>query len=580
MSRTQKNTLVLIVNLKVYIVGLVILLTSMVNTAAYAAVSPVPLLVEQCLRYSFPTSAVSADSNTNAIALERGFIGFFNINDRINYYRLFPISSADRELLLQCQLYLADELHLYLNSDEFQAMQFSFASNNEPSIKALLNRINQLAKYKKSAAFKAQLHTAQATFKQQVSSKALSLNIVDKQCQLQSSDNTNEPATSFIGSLANYLIKQPSEHCRQRVWQAYQSRAAIKNKMALDTILSLRQQQAEQAGYSHYSDFVIDSQLLNSIAAVEHFLQSSTQNIGIAPWNLGYQLSKAPSSSVTALNAHQWLINAAKVLETLELKFEWINNKSIRLWHRQRLLGDIYLSQSQKIALKPIKQTVVGQQFGQMELSLPSKLTQYRQQKQATSALAEAITRLSKGQHFYLLNTLAQTADTRDIDRLWLEYWLVEKLLDEPKTGSREAILTVYSQQLNVFRAKVALDLYQQQPDYIKYKQMFYNSFGQYWQNSEDAPFTFSAIVYQGPLYYQKVWQQSLARYIYQSTKDCKNQQDIYNTLVVNEPADTLQVVLKRLLGEPVDAIPLITRIQHALDAQDFRSGRCTFLRQ
>ena len=111
----QKYILVLPAKLKIHLVGLFIVLTSLVNTAAYAAVSPIPLLVEQCLRFDFPTLAIdpSLDSKSNAITLERQLIGFFNINDRIKYYRHFPLSYADRELLLQCQLYLADELALY-----------------------------------------------------------------------------------------------------------------------------------------------------------------------------------------------------------------------------------------------------------------------------------------------------------------------------------------------------------------------------------------------------------------------------------------------------------------------------------
>ncbi|MCL1048994.1 M2 family metallopeptidase [Shewanella abyssi] len=578
-----RNTLVLTARLKVNLVGLVILLTSMVHTAASAAVSPIPLLVEQCLRYNFPTDTIDSalDSDTNAITFERQLIGFFNINDRINYYRQYPLSYADRELVLQCQLYLADELALYLDSSQFQSLQFSFANNKSQQITALLKRINQLSKNSQSPTYKAQLHTAQAAFKQKLSSQALNLNISDKTCELSHS-TAGEAENSFNGSLASYLIKQPDEQCRKRVWQAYQARASDKNKTALATITALRQQQALQAGFANYSQFKLDEQMLHSSEIVEQFLLSQTHNIEIAPWDLGRALASAPSSHVTAMDSSQWLVLAAKELEALAIGFEWINEKSIRVWHKQRLLGDIYLTENKKIAIKPIRQLVVGQQFGQIELSLPAKLSRYQQQRQAIKAVATAVKKLSKGHQFYLLNTISETADSSNIDALWLEYWLLDKLLKAPQAGSREAILLLYSEQLVVFRSKVAIDLYRAgtRSATFDHHQQFSLGFGKYWDKTADAPFTFSAIVYEGPLYYQKLWQKNVAHYIYQSTKACQDQSAIFDTLVVNEPADSIEVILQTLLGSPITAVPLITRIQHAFDAKNKYPSRCTFLQQ
>ncbi|PKG74261.1 peptidase M3 [Shewanella sp. GutCb] len=559
------------------------MLTSMVHTAACAAVSPIPLLVEQCLRYRFPTHAIdpTLDSNTNAIKLERQLIGFFNINDRIKYYRQYPLSYSDRELVLQCQLYLADELALFLDSSPFQTLQFSFANNDSQQITALLKRINQLSKSSQSPRYKAQLHTAQAAFKQEVSSQALSLNIQDKTCEL-SHNTADETENNFNGSLASYLIRQPDELCRKRVWQAYQSRASTKNKTALDTIKDLRSQQARQSGFTDYSQFKLHQQMLSSSEIVEQFLLSQTKNINIAPWNLGRALASAPSSPVTAMDSGKWLTLVAKELEVLAIRFEWINEKSIRVWHKQRLLGDIYLTENKKIAVKPIRQLVVGHQFGQIELSLPIKLTRYQQQRHAVKAVAAAIKKLSKGHQFYLLNTLGETADSNNIDALWIEYWLLDKLLKAPKQGSREAILQLYSEQLSLFRSKVALDLYRadsSSPQFDLNKQ-FSLSFEKYWDKIEDAPFTFSAIVYEGPLYYQKSWQQNVANYIYQSTKGCQNQAVIFDTLVVNEPSDSIEVILQELLGSPITAVPLIKRIQYAFDTPNKYPSRCTFLRQ
>ncbi|QQX78414.1 peptidase M3 [Shewanella sp. KX20019] len=576
-----RNTLVRTARLKVNLVGLVILLTSMVHTAASAAVSPIPLLVEQCLRYSFPTDIIdpALDSNTNAITFERQLIGFFNINDRINYYRQYPLSNADRELVLQCQLYLADELALYLDSSPFQSLQFSFANNESQQVAALLRRINQLSKNSQSPTYKAQLHTAQAAFKQKLSSQALSLNISDKTCELHNSTAAKTEG-SFNGSLASYLIKQPNEQCRKRVWQAYQSRASIENKTALATIKALRYQQALKAGFTNYSQFKLAQQMLHSPEIVEQFLLSQTHNIQIAPWDLGRALAAAPSSDVNTIDSDQWLALVAKELEALAIGFEWINKKSIRLWHKQRLLGDIYLTRNEKITIKPIRQLVVGQQFGQIELSLPAKLSHYQQQRQAIKTIAAAVKKLAIGHQFYLLNTISETADSSNIDAFWLEYWLLDRLLKAPQVGSREAILQLYSEQLAVFRSKVAIDLYRADltPPAFDHHRQFALGFGKFWDKTADAPFTFSAIVYEGPLYYQKLWQKSVAKYIYQSTKGCQDQSAIFDTLVVNEPADSIEVILQSLLGSPITAVPLITRIQHAFDAQNKYPSRCTFL--
>ena len=579
----QKYILVLPAKLKIHLVGLFIVLTSLVNTAAYAAVSPIPLLVEQCLRFDFPTLAIdpNLDSKTNAITLERQLIGFFNINDRIKYYRHFPLSYADRELLLQCQLYLADELALYLDSVPFQSIQFSLAKNQQPQISALLTRINHLSNSSMPPKLKAQLHTAQAAFKQEISSQALSLNISDSSCQI-SKPSTVPVIKNFNGSLASYLIKQEDEQCRKRVWQAYQARASGKNMLALATIRQLRQQQAMQAGFASYSEYLLQRQMLHSPELVEQFLMTQTNNIAIAPWNIGNELANAPPTKVSSMDSTKWLFAVEKELLALEVRFDWINNKTVRLWHRNRLLGDIYLSESQKVAVKPIRQLVVGQQFGQIELSLPAELAKYKQQKQAVKAISTAIKKLAKGQQFYLLNTISQTDDTSNLDALWLENWLTDRLLPQVIDGSRESVLQRYAEQLNVFRAKIAVNLYKTSPQEKPFDphQQFYLSFGKYWDQTEDAPYTFSAIVFQGPLYYQKLWQQKVAEYIYQSTKNCQDQAAVFDTLVVNEATNSIETVLIMLLGLPVTADSLIKRIQHGFNAQNKHTSSCTFLRQ
>ncbi|MGS0674565.1 M3 family metallopeptidase [Shewanella sp. 0m-4] len=558
------------------------------NTAAHAAVSPIPILVEQCLSYNFPaqqssthsdkTSVPQYDSNTQAIELERDFIGFFNINDRIKYYRQFPLSYTDRELLLQCQLYLADELALYFQSTQFQSTRFKLADSHDPAIQALVMRINRLAKNTERPKYKAQLHTAQAAFKQGISSQSLSLNFFNNDCKLASV----EPATDFNGSLANYLIQQPSEQCRKRVWQAYQARASHKNYSSLNLITELRQHQAELDGFSDYSHEVLHQQWLSTPELVKQFLQTQTQAINIAPWDLGLTLSKATPTPVNTMASMQLLQLLADALQTFSITMTAVNEKLYRVWLDGRLLGDIYLTEGNKTRVKPIRQLVVGQQFGQFELIVKPELKTYQQQSAVIESVASIITQLASGQKFYLPNTIGETQDTAQIDTLWLQQYLKSQLLPELKQDSRESVLLQYAQQLHIFRAKVAINTYLAANSPLKFdlNQAFTQAFAAQWDQVDDAAYTFSALVFEGPLYYQKIWQKAVANYIYHSTKDCQNQKLVFDYLVVNESANDIASIFEQLLGEPVTNDSLIKRTQHAFNPQDQHPRRCTILRQ
>ncbi|MCL1130172.1 M3 family metallopeptidase [Shewanella sairae] len=604
MWHTPKSISVPTANLRQWLLKPAIWCLFCFNTAAYAAVSPIPLLVEQCLNYQFPTKS-NLDNQANkpnenisfiieneAIALERNLIGFFNINDRLKYYRHFPLTYADRERVLQCQLYLADELALFFKSAEFQSIRFKLAASQDPNIQALAKRINRLAKNTEKPYDKAQLHTAQATFKQGVSSQSLSLNFIGERCKLDQTAAITEQVTteqvtpqrnkSFNDSLASYLIKQPNEQCRKQVWQAYQGRASVKNHTALMQITELRQQQATQAGFTDYVDTMLSQQWLAEPSLVAKFLDAQTQAINIAPWDLGQLLAKAQSTKVESYSSKLWLQQIGTVLETLGIRFSEVNPKLYRIYHEDRLIGEVYVNLGKRIKAKAIRHTVVGQQFGQFELTLLTDLNQYKTQSQVINVIAQIVSQLASGDKYYLNNTLGETQDSAQIDLLWLQTWLKAKLLPTPTQGSREAILQRYSAQLQVFRAKVALNTYLAADSTNKFdlNKAFTLAFGKNWDNISDSAYSFSAIVYQGPIYYQNIWQQAVANDIYQSTKDCQNQKRVFNNLVVNETASDLATRLQLLLGEPITSDSLIKRTQYAFNHQDQHPRSCTFLRQ
>ncbi|GIU35326.1 M3 family metallopeptidase [Shewanella schlegeliana] len=583
----QKYTSVLATRKFNSLLAAIVVIACWFNTAAHAAVSPIPLLVEQCLSYQFPTALSDSSlerekqaSDIQAIELERELIGFFNINDRIKYYRQFPLNYGDRELLLQCQLYLADELALFFNSAKFQSIQFALAGSDDPSVKSLAMRLNRLAKNTDAPNYKAQLHTAQAAFKQGVSSQSLSLNFLNEQCKLGSNNDDNTSTVDFNDSLASYLIKQPDETCRQQVWQAYQARASSRNETPLARILDLRQQQAKQASFTDYSHQQLHQQWLSTPKLVAQFLNSQTQAINIAPWNLGLALSQAEPVKVNTVSSKRWLQEITTELEAFAIAITPVNDKLYRVWLDGRLLGDIYITLGAKNQAKPIRKQVVGQQFGQFELILKPELKTYQQQATLVDAVAGIISQLASGQRFYLANTIGETQDTAQIDTLWLQQYLKGQLLPDLKQDSREALLQQYALQLQVFRAKVALNTYLASDSPLKFnlETAFSEAFGTSWDNIHDAPYTYSAIAFEGPVYYQSLWQKALANYIYQSTKDCQNQKLVFDYLVVNESSSKLANTLQLLLGEPITNDSLIKRTQYAFNHQDQHPRRCTLL--
>lgn len=585
---TQKSISVPIADCRKWLLQPILYLLFCVNTAAYAAVSPIPLLVEQCLSYQFPINNDLANSPTQqAIQFERDLIGFFNINDRLKYYRQFPLTYADRERVLQCQLYLADELALFFKSAKFQSLRFNLAASQDPNIQALIQRLNRLAQNTEKPYQKAKLHTAQAAFKQGIASQALSINFTGEKCQINPETvNVDQmgqkQAKTFDDTLANYLINQPDELCRKHVWQAYQGRASVKNQTVLNQITELRALQATQAGFDDYVDQITSQQWLTTPSAVIQFLHNQTQPINIAPWDLGRKLAQSNSTPVTDYSSTLWLEQVAKTLTTFAISFSKVNNKLYRVYHEGRLLGEIYLNQGNRAKAKAIRHSVIGQQFGQFELSLPENLNRYSQQNRAIEAIANVISQLGRGDKFYLNNTLGETQDSAKIDQLWLQTWLKAQLLPTPMPDSKEAILQRYSVQLQVFRAKVAFNTYMAPDNANRFdlNNEFTLAFGKSWDNITDSAYSFSGIVYQGPLYYQTIWQQAVARAVYLATKDCQNQQSIFNYLVVNETASDLATRLQLLLGEPITNDSLIKRTQYVFNHQDQHPRRCTFLRQ
>ena len=538
-------------------------LLSLSLTSAVQAASPMSLLAQQCLQYevSFDDNG-SNDAAENAVALERQLIGLFNLKDSVNYYRQFSTNSEDKELLLQCQLRLADEFAKLAHRPDIET--FSQQLQQSPSIneQRLGQRLSQLIARQTSLQQKATLHTTEAGLKYALRHQSLSLVIGEHRCLLPSDGSAQaEIKAPFSESIAAYLIEQQDSQCRQQVWQAYQLRAKDKNQQALQHLFDVKQKVAVQHGYLDYAHYALAGQQLSTPELVNQFLDAITQ-VASAPWDIGQTLSAAPTTPIKPIFSQILLQKIYQELEVFDVTIEEVNPQILRVWHQRRLLGEIYLSQANTPQAQRVRQSVVGHQFGQVSLAFPDVLTDYRSQQQLIAALSETLAQLIKGGHYYLLNTLGDSQDTNEVGQQWLSLYLSNKLLPAVTDGSREDNLYRYATQLKVFRSKLALGFYQGELTPDKYQYEFKLSFNQAWPQAQDAIYSFTGIINQGPLYYQSLWQKSLAQLIFHQNVDHQDQQQLFLTLMINETQLSFSQQLATIFGRPVSPSSLIERIQ------------------
>ncbi|WP_394147949.1 hypothetical protein [Shewanella atlantica] len=554
-----------------------------VNSAARAAVSPLPLLVEQCLqlKVTLPPATVQ-DVTKQSHALEASLQGLFNVKDRLNFYKSRPVPSRYREGVLHCQLHLADLMESVLNSTNLALVLQAIEAEGDAELKQLSLRWSKLADMNTDLVYKSRLHTAQAAIKQGLRSQALTLKFGDTDCQLSpsaASDNGRQGSNSiFDNNIAAYLIAQTNPLCQQLVWNAYQGRARARNREALDSIAKLRQHRAVQAGYDDHSSFSLSKQFLSTPELVKAFLDSVTESVDTPPWLFGSSLSQSARFGVTPVGSASLLASIYQESETLGFRVEIVNQNTHRVWHRERLLGDLFLTADTDTRAQVLRFPVVGRQFGQVSLMLKPEMSSYTDMEALVFNVAFAFNALSGSSHYYLNNTLGETSDTSQLGRYWLEHYLADKVLPSLPEESRELKLKSYRNQLKIFRAKVALDFYSAKASslYPSLRNEFIRAFGNSWDETENYAYNFFAIADEGPDYYRLIWQRSLAGYIYQSTKNCKDQYRVFDTITVNESSTDLTARLLSVLGSPVDAKSLIKRIQDANHTQVKRPVTCS----
>ncbi|QIR14472.1 hypothetical protein [Shewanella aestuarii] len=578
---------------------------------ASAVANPLSLFTEQCLQFHTQTSVpipsawlkkdgdqlvVKASPEVHLqqiVDFEAGLLSLHNLNDLNNYYRSQTSAPEYQQALLMCQVHLADELTWLasqLDSNKLTSSAYQSLDTNTPyqvysaKLASLLNR-----QWPQNT--KALKHSLQANIEHYFSKK-YQLTLPDI-CQLKE-EAADEHQADFNTeqSIAFYLAHQQDEQCRKQAWIAYQIRAKDLIKPSLLKLHQLQTDFSKQRGYQNFTDYQLSFQGLTE-NQVEIFLASQTHNINQAPWNLITQLKKIPKSHQPKVSTALLLQTAFQQLEQLDIHFEQIDlinpsskQQVYRIWHKQRLLGELYLhwfdeassSPTDKLAGALIKYPVLGHQFGQYSLQLPQELTDTTQMRLLT-LLSESISLLAKSGQFYYFNQQSVDSSSAEIGSLWLAKWL-SRALDKPQIHNpRLVLIKQYQQQHQVFKSKVALYFYRQnnvtnwpwvQPMLdAQISQAFQRSFGHDWPQASDAIYSLQAIANQGINHYLLLWQQTLAELIMNEVNNDSKAKEIFELLVVNEHNQTLYDQLSAIYLQPMDFEKLIWRINHAGSKQE-----------
>lgn len=533
------------------------MLCCLATTPAHA-LDAVSLFVNQCLEYNDNFS----DDFTDATTLERQTLGLQNLNDRVQYYRQFQLSSDDQEWLLQCQLSVAATTSKILHSAELPELLQQLASSSQPQHRALAARYQYFQQQQLNDADKIRLTTAQTAIKQRINSSSFQMDLGS--CALGPPAEEPQP---FNQSIARYLMAQNDEDCRYKVWSAFQTRAVAAVKADLATLTDIRDKQAQAQGYHDYAELVFRHTLVGNAATAKAFLQAMQHPVGVSPWSIGQQLRAAPKTPFTPLPKSEYLQQLTSALATLGITLENVNHEWLRLWHQQRLLGDVMLSEGKPAALL-MRRSVVGHQTGISYLSLPESFNRPVHVERANEAVAHMVTMMAAGGRYSLINEFSQQADTQSLAANWLTDYLDKQMTISYAPQSREALYQQYQQQFERINALAALKFYTRDSS-INLSDAFKRSFGHDWLQAAMLPYTFAGIADSGPLYFSHLLQQQLASALVQRTTHCSPAM-LFNTLVVNEQQQPLEPLLQQFWPNGIDGF-----IQQLASNDDTASEVC-----
>jgi hypothetical protein len=580
------------------------------SAMAPAIPDPLSLFVNQCLRFKADIESFryAQDLTDKTLALEQTLLGLHNINDRLHYYRALTQNARQGQSLVLCQVHLADELERLLS--EPSLIQWTHYLALLPAPYPDLGRLLQgLNAQRLPISIKSQLHTAQASINYRLTQRQFALKFNDPHCQPftqthhneinsgAASDNTAQDdaaAGDKSVSISRYLFTQQDKACRRSAWQDYQRRLSQRSAAALNLIKQIRFDFAKTQGFDNYGLWQLKQQQLSQ-SQLSAYLKSQTRLTQVAPWDLAQALAKAPHN-FKALDGEQTLVQLFEALAPLGIRIESLQDYEAKLqpysqhpprsgaslgssvlksqqthiyrvWHHHRLLGEIFTSLGTHNKAYVLRQSLPGQQFGQVALSLQSSIPRRSDAIALITAMSDAMASLANGAAFYLVATLGREAQT-SIGSLWLSQYLTQAI-DLAPSSAREQLLDEHKHQLKVFNSKLALAFYLAPLEGFSTSTLntlsneFALSFGEPWKEANLMIYTFGAIANEGISYYLPLWYRSLAQLIFRQSNSLSNE-DVFNILIVNETYAPLEDQLAQLIPGPVDPLSLIRRFTHA----------------
>ncbi|MCL1142609.1 hypothetical protein [Shewanella gaetbuli] len=566
---------------------------------AKAVANPLDLFVEQCLNFSSTefiplpqqwqseqlnstTAAPLLASKNELVNLEDGLLALNNLNDRNNYYRQRIKVVESQQQLLNCQIHLADELKQLLASlpNNIDVALQSDKDDNDSQYRLFINILSNLASIRLTTNEKSQLHGLQASIAHNLR----------RQYQLNTSAECANSAvtngTSINKSIAKYLLNQPRSECRKQAWQAYQLRAKAANQQALVLLHQLKLSIATKHGF----DNIVDNDLHNSplnIQQLHQFLHSQTNQLSMSPWDLPLQLKALPTVKFSPIESEKLFQKVQDQLSEFGLRFVKVPLQQAstlnlyQLWHHNRYLGELYFyphtelkTGKKKITTNKIKQSVLGHQFGQYELTAPTIITKFSEYKNMLFAVSEMINQLIKSNKFYYLNSPNTATAPLPLGTYWLNEYLINALLSDYVISPRYQLSRQYKKQQNIVNSKLAVYFYQlddaqiqQQPNELfntLTEAAFSASFIGEHSYSSDMVYSSQAIANQGVNLYLHLWYQSLAQLLNTDPMLQGQNQMIFEQVLINEQQLDIYSLLSNLYHQPMDFDTLLWRLNHA----------------
>ncbi|MGB0894078.1 MAG: hypothetical protein ACPGUD_06690 [Parashewanella sp.] len=477
--------------------------------------STVSFLRSQCLNLQLTPLIQTSNLDVDVERFVRSSLLVNNLNDLLRVIKSQKVVDQ-HSLLLNCQIRLSDQWHQFLPNVQKKVFIERLRKTGKNDHKQLADQLKYEVERHGSENYLSQLRIAEASFKQKQPIKKI---IIDSKDKCTTSSNT---IITSHKALAQLMLTEKSEHCRKSVWQKYSRQQS--NIQLLTKVIDLRNQQAKKFDYSNSLQQQLSYNLLTSAKQVAYFLNKIEDKDKLSPWNIAQALKRADSAKLH-YDSNILLLDLLSAMTSFGITAEWINPENIRLWHHQRLLGDVYLKLVNQPKIKPtlqmMRHPVIGHQFAQAALILPSSIINEKQLHRLIQKFSLLITNYADAPHDYLTSRAISNSDYDKLATIWLNKILLKKLSNKYITSSpRSKLAQQYHQHIELLKSHIALAAYRDIGTFSYSETIAY-------------PINFSGLINNGANYYSNLFQNYLANYIINTSHIAEK--EIFERLIINE---------------------------------------------